>query len=247
VFHVKRITDCVALVSFAALVAVLATAMLSPTRAQFAEAQQAAQGSPPPTSGGPVAIGQAGAQVDPQGKVAIVMAPPVAPAASSGGIIQLSAFGWLQPYVDTVAQALIVAFFGVLGKSKYTQWLDASSRDALKTFVLNRASSLIADGAVSMESKSVKVDNQLLFHAASEAATAIPDALKRFNLTPEIVATKIIDAIPQTQAGAIIVAAAHAESPAAPVPVTDRPSESPKVAAPNTKAEKDPPTSAEPS
>ncbi len=193
-------------------------------RAQFAEAQQ----------GGPVALGQVAAQVDPQGHVAIIQAPPVAPAPTTGGIIQLSAFGWLQPYVDTVVQALIVVFFGWLGKSKYSQWLDQSSRDALEVFVKNRASSLIADGAVQMKDKSVHVDNPLLYRAAAEATTAIPDALKRFGLSPDVVAAKIVDAIPQTQAGAAIIATAHTESPQnAPVPVTDRPSSAPQVAAPN--------------
>lgn len=164
-------------------------------------------------------------------KVALVQA--AAPAEKSGGVIQLSAFGWLQPYVDTIVQALIVAFFGIIGKSKYTQWLDQSSRDALQTFVQNRASSLIADGAVRLQSKSVKVDNLLLYRAANEASTAIPDAMKRFGLTPDVLATKIIDAIPQTSAGAAIIAAAHAETPEKPVPVTDRPSIDPKTATPN--------------
>lgn len=191
--------------------------------------------------GGPVSIGQAMAQVDPgSGKVAIIQAPP-APS-TGGGVIQLSAFGWLAPYVDSLIQALIVAGFGVLGKSKYTQWLDQSSRDALETFVKNRASSLIADGAVRMQDKAVHVDNPLLYRAANEASTAIPDALKRFGLSPDVVAAKIVDAIPQTQAGAAIIATAHAEdtTPPVPVPAADRPSAAPNVATPNN-----PPTSAD--
>lgn len=178
----------------------------------------------PVSPGGPVAMGQAQAQQDPQtGKVAIVMAPPVDQLAKGGGLIQLSAFGWLEPYVDTVVQALIVAFFGWIGKSKYTQWLDQSSRDALEVFVKNRASSLLADGAVKMQGKAVQVDNGFLYRAATESATAIPDALKRFNLTPDVVAQKIVDAIPQTTAGAAMVAGAHAEDDSHPVPI-ERPS-----------------------
>jgi hypothetical protein len=143
-------------------------------------------------------------------------------------VIQLSAFGWLEPYVDTIVQALIVAFFGWIGKSKYSQWLDQSSRDALEAFVKNRASSLIADGAVRMQDKAVHVDNPLLYRAAAESASAIPDALKRFGLTPDVVAAKIVDAIPQTQAGAAIIATAHSDDAAtAPVPVTDRPAAAP--------------------
>lgn len=184
---------------------------------------------------GTVMIGAGGAQVDPNtGQVAVVQA--VNPEPKGGGIIQLSAFGWLEPYVDTVVQALLAAGFAWIGKSKYSQWLDQSSRDALEVFAKNRASSLLADGAVRMQGKAVHVDNALLFRAASEASTAIPDALKRFGLTPEVVAQKVIDAIPQTEAGAAIIATAHAESVAAPVPVTDRPSAAPQA--------KNPPTSA---
>ena len=134
-------------------------------------------------------------------------------------------------------------FFGWIGKSKYTQWLDQSSRDALETFVKNRASSLIADGAVQMKDKSVHVDNPLLYRAAAEATTAIPDALKRFGLSPDVVAAKIVDAIPQTSAGAAIIAGAHAENDTPPVivPAEDRPSAAPQVATPNQDR---PPTSA---
>lgn len=201
--------------------------------ALFVPRPSVAQSAGAASEGGPMAIGQVAAQVDPQGHVAIIQAPPAPPAPTGGGVIQLSAFGWLQPYVDTIVQALIVVFFGWLGKSKYTQWLDQSSRDALEVFVKNRASSLIADGAVQMKDKSVHVDNPLLFRAAAEATTAIPDALKRFGLSPDVVAAKIVDAIPQTSAGAAIIAGAHNESDAAPVPVTDRPSSAPQVATPN--------------
>jgi hypothetical protein len=174
--------------------------------------------------GGPVAIGQMQAEKDAAtGKVTIVQAPAVAAAPVSGGVIQLSAFGWLEPYVDSAVQGLIVLFFGILGKSKYTQWLDQSSRDALETFVKNRAASLIADGAVKMQNKSVHVDNPLLYRAASQASIAIPDALKRFGITPDVVAAKIVDAIPQTAAGAAIIADAHKEDSAAPIPVETRP------------------------
>jgi len=207
-------------------IAALLLALATPAFAQFPASADTQQG-------GPVAVGQVAAQVDQQGKVAIIQAPPAPAETKSGGVIALSAFGWLQPYVDTVVQGLIVVFFGWIGKSKYTQWLDQSSRDALETFVKNRASSLIADGAVRMQDKSVKVDNPLLYRAANEASTAIPDALKRFGLSPDVIAAKIVDAIPQTPAGAAIVAASHAEDDSQPVPVTDRPSSAPQVATPN--------------
>lgn len=221
---------------------VVGLALLAPAAAaaQFAEAKD----TNVPISivkgpeGGPVAVGQLAAQVDPvSGKVAILQAPAVPQESRGGGVIQLSAFGWLQPYADTIVQALITVGLAWLGKSKYTQWMDQSGREALETFVRNRASSLIADGAVRMQDKSLHVDNPLLYRAAAEASTAIPDALKRFGLSPDVVAAKIVDAIPQTAAGAAIVATAHSEDTIAPVPVTDRPPSAPTSA-------KLPPTSA---
>lgn len=186
----------------------LAASLASPALAQFPSDKSATVVVP----AGPAVIGSAQAQVDPAtGKIAIVAAPVEQ---KSGGIIHLSAFGWLAPYVDTLLQGLIALGFGILGKSKYSQWLDQSSRDALEVFLKNRASSLIAAGAVSISGKTVRVDNNLLYRAANEASTAIPDAMKRFNLTPDVVANKIIAAIPQVPAGSAIVAEAN-KAPAA--------------------------------
>ena len=130
------------------------------------------------------------------------------------------------PAASILCQGLIALGFGIIGKSKYSQWLDQSSRDALETFLKNRASSLIADGAVRISGRAIHVDNNLLFRAATEASTAIPDALKRFNLTPDVIAQKIIDAIPQVPAGSAIVAAAHQE-PGSTTAITDRPPAAP--------------------
>lgn len=204
----------------------LAASLASPALAQFPATTT--------TNAGPVAVGQLQAQADTSGKVAIIQAPAVE-APKSGGVIQLSAFGWLQPYVDTLVQMLIAAAFAWLGKSRYSQWADQSSRDALETFLKNRASSLIADGAVRISGKSVHVDNNLLYRAATEASTAIPGALKRFNLTPDVVAQKIIDAIPQVPAGSAIVAEAHKSAPESdPETVTDRPPAAPILKNPPT-------------
>jgi hypothetical protein len=136
---------------------------------------------------------------------------------STGGVIQLSAFGWLEPYVDSAVQGLIVIFFGWFGKSAIGKMLDQSARDALETFAKNSASSLLADGMVEMRGKTVTVDSKALAMAADAANARIPDALKRFGITPQLVADKIVDAIPQTPAGAQIVAKAHQD--AVPMPV----------------------------
>lgn len=191
------------------IIAVLAAFMFTPlgivVHAQFA---------PPPDTtakpGGPVAIGQVMAQPDPANpaKVTILQAPTL-PAEQGGGLIQLKVFGWLEPYADALAQALIAAGFAWFMKSKYSTMLDETSRNALETFAKNRASSLIADGFVKMDGKTVDVHSAALGNEAAKAATMIPDALKRFGLTPDVVAAKIVDAIPQVAAGAAMVASAH--------------------------------------
>lgn len=212
-------------------------AISAPAFAQFPATATGAAGAPgnmpPPkedvgggatsqNAGGPVAMGQVSAQIDPQGRVTILQAPPIAPppANTNGGIINLSAFGWLQPYVDTLVQSLIVVGFGWFAKSKYGQMMDQSSRDALMTFAKNRASALIADGAVRMRGKTIDIHSAALATAANESKDAIPDAMKRFGLTPEAVAAKIVAAIPQTSAGAQIIANAHAVDPDPPAAVT---------------------------
>jgi hypothetical protein len=187
----------------AAVIAALLLIVVDPiARAQFSSSARPA---------GPVAIGQAELQRGPDGGVALIQAP--APQQASGGIIQLSAFGWLEPYVDSALQALIAAGFAWFAKSKYSSMMDETARAALEAFLKNSASSLIADGAVKLENKTVKVDNPTLYQAAREAETRIPGALKRFGLTPEVIAAKIVDAIPQVTAGAAIIASAHAPTP----------------------------------
>ncbi|MGC2032947.1 MAG: hypothetical protein WA642_23225 [Steroidobacteraceae bacterium] len=199
---------------FSALILTLAFAAPITAIAQSTAGPSTTVAAPAPATG---MLPQVGVNPTP---IVVNQAPSTAP---TGGVIQLSAFGWLEPYVDSTVQAFIVAFFAWLGKSKYSQWLDQSSRDALETFLKNRASSLIADGAVNLQNKAVQVNNPMLLKAANEASTAIPDAMKRFGLTPDVVAQKIIDAIPQTESGAAMIATAHAANDTPPVPVTDRP------------------------
>jgi hypothetical protein len=210
------------------IVPALILALIVPAAAQFNNIHP--EGIPMPPAGdvvatqrvgGPVAIGQAQLQKDDGGKVALIQAP----APAGGGLIQFSAFGWLEPYINSVANALILALVGYLVTALKTKWnidLDQGHRNALTTFLQNRAASLISDGAVKMQGKSVHVDNAMLARAASQASLAIPGVLKRFGLTPDVVAAKIVDAIPQTTAGAAIVADAHKANPEPPIPIVDR-------------------------
>lgn len=145
-------------------------------------------------------------------------------AKNSGGVIDIGqAFSTvLEPYVNAIVQALILAGVTYLGnwlRTKYKVEVDQKHREALTAFLQNQASSLIADGAVSLQGKKINVDNAQLANAASAVLTRIPDAAKHFGLTPDVVAGKIVDAIPQIAAGARMIAQAHAAEQAAPAPV----------------------------
>lgn len=116
------------------------------------------------------------------------------------------------PYINAVISALILAGVTWLGakiKQKTGIQIDQGHRDALTHALQSEASSLIADGAVKMNGLTVDVKSPELAEAAQALAKRVPDAIAHFGLPPEVLAQKIIDAIPQTAAGAQIVAAAH--------------------------------------
>jgi hypothetical protein len=146
---------------------------------------------------------------------------PVSPPVQGGGLVEIGqAFGpFLQPYVDAIAQTLIVSAIGWvtwLLKTKLNISIDQGHSDALAKFVQGRANSLIADGFVKMNGLTVNVDNAAVANEANLALTMIPDAVAHFGVTPDQLAAKIKDAIPQVPAGAAIVASAHAAQAATP-------------------------------
>lgn len=143
--------------------------------------------------------------------------PPVVnvPAApTQGGVIDIGqALGpFLQPYVNAVVGSLLTALVSwvlLILKNKFNVQIDESNRNALVTALKNQAGSLIADGFVKVEANGkVTVPNQALAEAANEVMGVIPDAAARLGFTPDYVAKRIVDTIPQTAAGAQLVAAA---------------------------------------
>jgi len=145
----------------------------------------------------------------------------VLPAKPDAGIINLGqAFGdAAAPYVNELVNALVAAAFGWifwLLKSKLNINIDAEYRASITAAAQRQASSLIADGKVAVAGKTVTVNNEALAEAANAALAAAPDAAARFGLTPETVAARIVDMIPQVPAGAAMLAAPAAPNPAAP-------------------------------
>lgn len=150
--------------------------------------------------------------------------PPAAPVAvEGGGIINIGqAFGSvMQPYVDAAINALILAFvswLGVVLKQKFDINIDQAHQAAWARAAQNQAGSLIADGFVKMDGLKVNVNNQALATAARDAIASIPDAAAHLGLTPDYVAARITDMIPQIAAGAQMIGDAHKSAAAAALP-----------------------------
>lgn len=124
----------------------------------------------------------------------------------------------VQPWVGEIVNCLILAavgWFGTWLRTRFKVELDQKQRDALSTFLQNQAGALIASGDVKMKGVTVAVNSPMLAAAANQAAMRIPDAMKHFGLIPQVIADKIVEAIPQIEAGARMIAQAHvAASPA---------------------------------
>jgi len=148
-----------------------------------------------------------------------VIAQATAPV--SGGVIDIGqALGpFLQPYVNAVVQgilAIIATWVVWILKTKLGINIDAAQRDALLIGAQRQAASLVADGFVKIEQNGkVSVDKPALAAAANAMLAAVPDAAKHFGIeSPDVVAGRIVDALPhvpavaQAQASAIVKPAA---------------------------------------
>lgn len=146
----------------------------------------------------------------------------VPPAPASGGIIDIGqAFSQVAaPYINAAVNALILALVGWAFaelKKKTGIAVDEGHRDALVTALQNQAGSLIADGEVKLQGATVTVGSAALARSANDLLSSIPDAAKHFGLTPEYVAKRIIDTVPQIAAGAQMVASSKSVAPAVPI------------------------------
>lgn len=132
----------------------------------------------------------------------------------NGGFIDIGqAFSdAVAPYINALVQAGIAALIGWVAlkvKQRTGVEIDEGHRDALTRALQSEASSLIAKGEVKMDGVKVNVGSEALASAVQNLSKRVPDALNHFGLTPDVLAKRIVAAIPQTQAGAQIVAAAH--------------------------------------
>ena len=124
-----------------------------------------------------------------------------------GGVSRATAVAGHDAAVSGAITALLGWLFWV-AKTKFNVDIEAKHREALTAFLTRSASSLVAEGAIRLNGTKVDISNESLASAANAAITAIPDALKFFNLTPDHIKHRILDLIPQQPAvaGAIAVA-----------------------------------------
>jgi hypothetical protein len=138
---------------------------------------------------------------------------------SGGGVIDFGniASQTLAPYLAAIVNSMIVIGIGWLAswlRAKFKIDIDQKHRDALTAFLQNQAGALIASGAMRLDGIKVNIDSNMLALAANQAISRIPDAAKHFGLTPDVIARKIVEMIPQIPAGAQIIAQAHADAAA---------------------------------
>jgi len=138
----------------------------------------------------------------------------VLPSPSSGALLDVGqAFSAsLAPVINATIQALLALGLGWLvwlARTKLNVSITADQQKTLQQWLTNQASSLIADGAVSVAGGKIVVKPDVLAKHAEEAAKQIPDAIAFFNMSPDLIASKIVDKLPQVPG-----------SPVAPVPPT---------------------------
>jgi hypothetical protein len=222
------------------MVPALLLALLAPAAAQFPAQHPDGVTMPmvatpmpaAPPLGGPVAIGQAQAQVDPGGKVAIVMAPAVAPAEPTASF---SIGTWIADLLGA-----LVAVFGTAIGTFVTKWVMAVAKKAgidATQAMSDRLDQIITNGLHSGAAQlghditgklNVQVKNQVIADAVTYAQTQASDMIKGSVSDPKTVqalqarAAKVLSEIGPdavTAPVAVMVAAPAAAAPVAGAPV----------------------------
>lgn len=135
----------------------------------------------------------------------------LSPARAADVVVGAAIADMLRDIVAPVVSAAVMALVGwvaMILKNKFNVDIEAQYRDALTAFLQRQASSLIADGAVRLEGVKINVQNDALAAAANAAFTAIPQVMKFFNLTPDRIASMIVDMLPKQPAVAQAAAVA---------------------------------------
>lgn len=137
----------------------------------------------------------------------LIVQPP-----SSGTLLDVGqAFSQVaQPYINAALQALLAAGLAWLAWWLKTKWgidIDKQHQDTVQVWLTNQAASLVADGAVTIVNGKVVVNSAVLNTHALQITQQIPDAAAYFSISPQLVASKIVDKLPTIPAVASMMAA----------------------------------------
>lgn len=108
----------------------------------------------------------------------------------------------LTPYLVAIVGTLAAVIVGVLSdllRRKFGLQIEAQHRDALQTALENAAGLVIAKGGEALKGKAIDVTNPLVAAGVDYVKGAVPDAIKKFDLTPEALAEKIAAKIGATK------------------------------------------------
>ncbi len=129
----------------------------------------------------------------------------------AGGLLDVGqAFSTvMQPYINAALQALLAAGLAWLAWWLKTKWgidIDKQHQDTVQKWLTNQAGSLVADGAVTIQNGKIVVNQAVLNSHALQITQQIPDAAAYFAISPQLVASKIVDKLPQIPAVASMMA-----------------------------------------
>ena len=128
--------------------------------------------------------------------------------------------GQIRDIMVTVIAGVSTAFLAWVSywlKAKFGIDIESKHREALQSFINRQASALLAMGAVKLEGVKLDVKSEAVASLARMAFTAIPDAMKYFGLSPDVIGQMIVDLIPKqpaiAQAQAVALDAKNPETP----------------------------------
>jgi hypothetical protein len=128
--------------------------------------------------GGPVAAGQAMAQVDPGGRVAIVAVPPVPDASVSVGTLGGQLLGWIAAVFGTPIAMFLVAWVRAIAKKAGVE-VSAAMGEKLDGIIENGIHAAAAKAQADLSGKmTVEIKNQVLAGAVAYAQTHGADTIK---------------------------------------------------------------------
>lgn len=110
----------------------------------------------------------------------------------------------LQPYLLAVVSVLATAIVGWLAellRRKFNLDIDAAHREALQTALTNGAGLLVGKAGGAIVGAKLDLKSAALAEAVNYVLQAVPDAVRHFGITPEVIAEKIQAKLPQVPAG----------------------------------------------